>query len=582
MLRDKSRKWVVRSCLAGCLLLFVAGGDGGAKTRAGDGANESAGGEGAPTSPQSSPPGSPQDSSGQQAGKVVCPITAVTNPPLSAALAGALTLYRTGKFEEAITAYNAVVPIGGSEAAAAYAGLARVYLKQHKVAEAYDAALKAVALTPDRAPAVVALGEVYYRQGRLGDAEELFLKPLWKCNLDARAFLGLTHIYRVSLNFKRAKDNIDQAYKLDPADPDIRRAYLGTLSGEERVKLLKEYLAGATNDDAESRKDLESELTMLEDESNAEQHNCRLVTNVSNTETRMEPLREGPKDIRAYGLAVKLNGVASRLMLDTGASGILVDSRIAAKAGIKPIVDEKIHGIGDKAAMAAFVGYAEKIQIGELEFEGCIVEVATGRSVLGDDGLIGADVFRHFLVDMDMPDAKFKLSPLPPIPDDPAAAATSLDTTAAGARHFHDRYIPPEMKDYTMIFLFGHEMLIPTHVNNSARKLFLIDTGSSNNTLSPAAAKEVTKLNRDDDTQVKGLNGSVKEVYRASNAKLQFSHFSQQGQDLLTFDLTNISNSSGTEVSGILGFTLLVQLDMKIDYRDGLVDFRYDARPRFH
>jgi predicted aspartyl protease len=183
---------------------------------------------------------------------------------------------------------------------------------------------------------------------------------------------------------------------------------------------------------------------------------------------------------------------------------------------------------------------------------------------------------------MDMPDAKFKLSPLPPIPDDPAAAATSLDTTAAGARHFHDRYIPPEMKDYTMIFLFGHEMLIPTHVNNSARKLFLIDTGSSNNTLSPAAAKEVTKLNRDDDTQVKGLNGSVKEVYRASNAKLQFSHFSQQGQDLLTFDLTNISNSSGTEVSGILGFTLLVQLDMKIDYRDGLVDFRYDARPRFH
>jgi tetratricopeptide (TPR) repeat protein len=65
---------------------------------------------------------------------------------------------------------------------------------QCKVAEAYDAATKAVALTPDRAPAVAALGEVYYRQGRLGDAEELFLKPLWKCNLDARAFLGLTHI----------------------------------------------------------------------------------------------------------------------------------------------------------------------------------------------------------------------------------------------------------------------------------------------------------------------------------------------------------------------------------------------------
>jgi hypothetical protein len=55
-----------------------------------------------------------------------------------------------------------------------------------------------------------------------------------------------------------------------------------------------------------------------------------------------------------------------------------VDSGIAAKAGIKPIVDEKIHGIGDKAAMSGFIGFAEKIQIGELEFQGCIVEVTTG------------------------------------------------------------------------------------------------------------------------------------------------------------------------------------------------------------
>ena len=74
----------------------------------------------------------------------------------------------------------------------------------------------------------------------------------------------------------------------------------------------------------------------------------------------------------------------------------------------------------------------------------------------------------------------------------------------------------------------------------------------------------------------------MKEVYRASNAKLQFSHISQQGQDLITFDLTNISNASGMEVSGILGFALLVQLDMKIDYRDGLVDFKYDGRTHFH
>ena len=97
----------------------------------------------------------------------------------------------------------------------------------------------------------------------------MFLKPLWKCNLDARAFLGLTNIYWVTLNFARAKNNIDQAYKLDPEDPDIRRAYMWTLSGAERAKFLKDYLAGATDDDGETRGDLEHELAMIESESSA-------------------------------------------------------------------------------------------------------------------------------------------------------------------------------------------------------------------------------------------------------------------------------------------------------------------------
>jgi tetratricopeptide (TPR) repeat protein len=273
----------------------------------------------------------------------VCPVTEATNPRLSATLFTAQALYRSGKFDQAIRVYNTAMSSGGSESAGAYAGLARVYLNKYKVVEAHDAAM-------------VASGEVYYRQGKLAEAEELLYKPLRNCNLDARAFLGLTHIYWITLNFKRAKDNIDQAYKIDPEDPEIRRAYMQTLSGAERVQFLKGYLAGATNDDAEGRENLLQELAAMENESDAHEHNCRMVTNVTKTETRLEPLLCGPQSIRGYGLMVKLNGVSSRLLLDTGASGILVDSKIAAQAGIKPIVDEKIQGIGDEAAAAGFVG----------------------------------------------------------------------------------------------------------------------------------------------------------------------------------------------------------------------------------
>ena len=494
-------------------------------------------------------------------------------------MAAALKLYRTGKFDEAIAAYNAIIPAGGSEAAAAYAGLARAYLQRKDPTNAYAAAVRAVELTPGRAPAVVAMGEVHYRQGKIIEAEAEFLKPLQACNLDARAYLGLNRIYRATLNWKRAKTNIDQAYKLDPGDPDIRRAYLATLSGADRIKALQEYLAGDTDDDAEARDRLKNELTVLQGESDHPHSVCRLVTKVTTTETRLERLLYDSQHIREYALAVKVNGVSSRLMLDTGAGGIVIDRKIAEKAGIKSIVEDKIGGIGDKGEAAGYLGHADKIQIGELEFDNCFVEVVAGRSVIGDDGLIGANVFSHFLVDVDIPNEKFKLSELPPIPNE-STGEISLDSQAAGQRHLHDRYVPPEMKDYTKIFLIGHALLIPTSVNSFPPKLFLIDTGSFDNTLSVAAAKEVTKISNSS-TMVKGLSGNVKNVYTASKATLVFSHFKREDQDLTTFDLTHLSDSVGTEVSGVLGFAMLRMLDIKIDYRDGLVDFTYDKN-RFH
>ena len=44
--------------------------------------------------------------------------------------------------------------------------------------------------------------------------------------------------------------------------------------------------------------------------------------------------------------------------------------------------------------------------------------------------------------------------------------------------------------------------------------------------------------------------------------------------------MTNISNADGREVSGVLRFAMLVRLDMKIDCRDGQVDFT-DGGERF-
>jgi hypothetical protein len=81
---------------------------------------------------------------------------------------------------------------------------------------------------------------------------------------------------------------------------------------------------------------------------------------------------------------------------------------------------------------------------------------------------------------------------------------------------------------------------------------------------------------------VKGISGSVKNVYSANKAVLQFGHLRQENQDMLSFDTTSISESNGTEVSGFLGFATLRFLDIKIDYRDALVDFSYDLNRLRH
>jgi tetratricopeptide (TPR) repeat protein len=508
-----------------------------------------------------------------QAGTITC--TVDTSPkPLSAPLADALHLYRTAKFDDAARAYNAIIASGGPDTVLAYTGLARVYLKQNKVNDAFDAASKAVALTPGKTPAITAMGEVYFRQGKLILAQQSFLNPLRACDVDPRSYLGLARLDRATSNYKRAANDVAQAYKIDPADPDVQRSYMNTLNRSDLINFLRDYLSRETNDDADDRERMERRLALLEDQNAKPGHNCRLTSKLTATQTNLEQLYNGPQQIRGYGLRVKVNGAPAKLLLDTGASGITIDKKIADKAGVKKIVDARAGGIGDKEAAAGYIAFADSLDIGDLQFQDCYVEVLNKNSVLDDDGLIGADVFSSYLVDIDFPGSKFKLTQLPPYPDEAPVEAT-LESRPSPGSHLHDRFVAPEMKDYTPIFRFNHALLIPTRVNDSAPMLFLIDTGGFDNTITPEAAKQVTKISRDDYMKVKGLSGEVKDVYIAREANLQFAHFKQNREGLVTFSMDHMSNFFGTELAGALGFRMLVMLDIKIDYRDGLVDFTY-------
>ncbi len=222
------------------------------------------------------------------------------------------------------------------------------------------------------------------------------------------------------------------------------------------------------------------------------------------------------------------------------------------------------------------MAHVESIRIGGMEFRNCPVTILEDRDKLGIDGLIGTDFFSKFLVTLDFPDHKVKLSPLPKRPGDSDEAAAQEDDDAAPV--FHDRYVAPEMKDWTMIWRDGHDLVLPVSIGGARDKLFIVDTGSSLMSISPAAAREVTKVHGDFDTHVLGLSGEVNHVYQTQQFLVTFSHVRLHVDSMTAMDTKNISEDEGFEVSGFLGAPVLNRLTLQIDYRDNLVNFSYDEK----
>jgi len=133
------------------------------------------------------------------------------------------------------------------------------------------------------------------------------------------------------------------------------------------------------------------------------------------------------------------------------------------------------------------------------------------------------------------------------------------------------------MSRWTQIYRIGHDILVPTTVNDSPSSLFLLDTGAFDNVVAMRAGQQAAKVKSSFGMKIAGLSGDVKKVYHAK-VTLRFGHLQQSNVDTITLDLSKISHQTGTEISGLLGFTMLQMLDLKLDYRDGLVNLEFDPK----
>jgi predicted aspartyl protease len=476
------------------------------------------------------------------------------------------------------------------------AGLVEVLLQQQKVTEADALVHKALTQNPQSPVLMTALGEVQFRAGTPWLASPTVNASIKLDPCLPQSRLLSARILRLNSYYAAAAKEISTAHALDPTNPRIRSRWLDTLPRMQRIAELEAYLASANGEDPETIKRLHFHLDYLKQQE-AEPHNaCRLV---SNTETATIPFVNLMRDathVRAFGLDAKLNDHDARLQIDTGASGLLISRSIADHAGLKQFSRSEVGGIGNQGNKASYTAFAEDIRIGSLEFKDCAVQVMEKGGVLDNDGLIGMDVFSRFVVTLDYPMRKLLLAPLPPRPNDTSSVKPTLETqgstnenesadntaaapssTSKPAAHGpYDRYVAPEMKDWTHLYRVGHDLLLPASLNDSPPKLFILDTGAFSTTVTPEVAREVTKVHSQDNIVVHGVSGKVDKVYTADSITFKFANIAQKVNDVVAFATPGLSKNLNMEVAGFIGITALGQMTISIDYRDGLVKFTYD------
>jgi predicted aspartyl protease len=268
--------------------------------------------------------------------------------------------------------------------------------------------------------------------------------------------------------------------------------------------------------------------------------------------------------VEAVGLPFRLNdGQVLTLILDTGASGVLIDRDAADRAAVGHLGSLQAGGIGDGKAKAGFAAVADRCAVGTLRYKECLIRVAEGdlRLTEGEDGLIGTDLFSDYLVEMDFPKRQLHLTPQPPREPNPEG---------------HDSRPPGD--GWTRVFRYGHLLFVPTNVNGKSSGLFLIDSGAVMSSVDSTFARLSTKLHNNSALQIHGLSGDVKDVFQADKAVITFAGYRQKNLGLTSFNLNNFTEHRDVRIDGILGFSVLELFRLTLDYRNGLVKFEYKRK----
>jgi tetratricopeptide (TPR) repeat protein len=454
-------------------------------------------------------------------------------------------------------------------------GLVHTLLREERLVDAASAVQASIGDKPATAALMTLRGEVELSQGEPWKAAETAGASAKLDPCSPRTLFLIARLAGLTSRYATARKLLVGAHQLDPADPEIRAAWMRSLPTAQRIAETEAYLASPQGDSEQALGEMRTELELLKKWAEEPRKPCTLAVKPATAEIPLSEIRTVRGNTPFPALDVKVNGHQARLSIDTGYnahfpiegfSGLLIQRSAAGHMGLKPLMQTQVAGMGPQGPRPGSFAYADSISVGGVEYHDCVVQILDSNYWNDADGSISMTLFSDYLVTIDYPSYKLILGPLPAKPG--VTIKSGID----------DGYIAPEMKDYTAVYRSGSDLILPGTVNGKRPMLFVLDTATGNSVLSPEAAHEVATGHRESKYEIRNTNSNIDYTFTAGNVTLSFATLTQNINLIPTFDTSMFSRDTGMDISGLIGYSTLHGMTMRIDYRDGLVKLTYDPK----
>ncbi|MBZ5678086.1 MAG: aspartyl protease family protein [Acidobacteriia bacterium] len=440
-----------------------------------------------------------------------------------------------------------------------------------QVEDARRLILTAIVASPADPQLLCLQGDILFRQSKFDDAEKAYRAALLLAPRTARAHFGLGRVDQLRFRRKSAHEHIATAYQLDWHDPEIILAYARYVQDPEARKvLLQNFLALAPREDKGHRDDVVARVEM--EKRLGARRLAALDSSYRDYKLPLETFIAPNGQTSGVLLKASINhGKPLRLILDTGADGILLTSKAVRNLGLETLTRSQITGLGQQEPANALVAVAQTVEIEDFRLQDCVLQISDAALTPGADGIIGANVFQEFLIRLDARSHVLELSPFSRRAE---SSVWSGDPWLDYEGLSHDGPACASCDHLAPAYRVGHLLLLRATLNSLKSDgqqdgYFLLDSGSTYS----AVSQEVANRLPGGRTHLLGARGPLDGVSHSRPMRLEVGAAQLADFNPVSLDFTEMSRQEGVEISGIVGFSVVSKAVLTINYRDGLVGF---------